>query len=100
MKKKLLSIFLAIVLVFSCIPMSFAVTDSDISTEQKFNQDELEGTIDMKAGSKFNYKSANALGPASCKEYFENKINDENAVLKYEKMRLMKIVINIPKKMD
>ena len=98
MKKKLLSIFLAIVLVFSCIPMSFAVTDSDISTEQKFNQDELEGTIDMKAGSKFYYKGANAFGPASCKEYFESEIKDENAVLKYEKMRLMKIVINIPKK--
>ena len=97
MKKKLLSIFLAVVLVFSCIPMSFAVTDPDISTEQQFNKEDLEGTIDIKAGSKFEYKPANAFGPASCKEYFESETNDKNAILNYDGMRLMKIVINIPK---
>lgn len=101
MRKKFLSVVLAIAMVFSCIPMSFAVTDPNVSTAKVFSQDGLEGTIDMKAGSRFKFYKQTAINPkAHCEEIFECELEDKekSTVLNYDGMRLMKVIINIPKK--
>ena len=95
MKKRFLSVVLAIAMVFSCIPMSFADTTPNADTVKEFSQDGLEGTIDMKAGSLF--KIEERFGNYEVHQLFENSKKDEMSKESYNGWQLMKIIINIPK---
>lgn len=100
MKKKLLSIFLSLSLIFSSIAsMSVAFAEEPelekISTEKVVQQDGIEVRMDMKAGSKIKiWTSLNGgnADPENVGEYFDGK------EVHYDGWQLMKIDINIPKK--
>ena len=103
MKKRFLSVVLAIAMVFSCIPMSFAETKnnfkSNLDTEQQFSKDGLDGIIDMRAATKFKYIEGEPNGDWN--QYFECLWKDKNSIMDendYNGWQLMKIIIDIPKK--
>ena len=98
MKKKLLSIFLSLSLIFSSIAsMSVAFAEEPelekIITEKVVQQDGIEVRMDMKAGSSFNIKYT--MGQYKTEQYFDNgsKMKDDD----YNGWQIMKIVIDIPK---
>ena len=102
MKKKLLSIFLSLSLIFSSIAsMSVSFAEENSSTEKVIQQDGIEVRMDMKAGSSLYMKKYHWLKNPnpSWKEYFEDEYTNSSAELKnYNKNQLMKIVIEVPKK--
>lgn len=102
MKKKLLSIFLSLSLIFSSIAsMSVAFAEENSSTEKVVQQDGIEVRMDMKAGSSLYMAPKHWLTNPnpSWKEYFEDNANNKEAeLLNYNGNQLMKIVIEIPKK--
>ena len=96
MKKKLLSIFLSLSLIFSSIAsMSVSFAEENSSTEKVVQQDGIEVRMDMKAGSSFSVYKIN-YGNYGVKQYFDNgqQIDEKD----YDKYQIMKIVIDIPKK--
>ena len=102
MKKKLLSIFLSLSLIFSSIAsMSVSFAEENSSTEKVVQQDGIEVRMDMKAGSSIFMAQKHWLTNPnpSWKEYFEDNANNKKAeLLNYNGNQLMKIVIEIPKK--
>ena len=100
MKKKLLSIFLSLSLIFSSIAsISVAFAEEPelekISTEKVVQQDGIEVRMDMKAGSKIKICTSLNGGnadPENVGEYFDGK------EVPYDGWQLMKIDINIPQK--
>lgn len=72
MKKKLLSIFLSLSLIFSSIAsMSVSFAEENSSTEKVIQQDGIEVRMDMKAGSSFSVNKI-SYGNYGVKQYFDN----------------------------
>ena len=93
MKKKLLSIFLSLSLIFSSIAsISVSFAEESSSTEKVVQQDEIEVRMDMKAGSEIKTRNNFGPDPKNTTEYFDGK------KIEYDGWQLMKIDVNIPKK--
>ncbi len=102
MKKKLLSIIMSLVMIFTIIPNSIVFANEESKDHPNavdlINQDGLEGSISLKSGSGF--KLDYPFG--GCDEYFEglynqkdkSKINEDE----YDGWQIMKIQIKISKK--
>ena len=102
MKKKLLSIIMSLVMIFTIIPNSIVFANEESKDHPNsvdlINQDGLDGSITLKSGSgfKFDYPFG------GCDEYFEglynqkdkSKINEDE----YDGWQIMKIQIKISKK--
>ena len=94
MKKKLLSIFLSLSLIFSSIAsMSVSFAEENSSTEKVVQQDGIEVRMDMKAGTCFNVY--HKWGNYDVKQKFANGPEMDNSG--YNGWQIMKIVIDIPK---
>lgn len=95
MKKKLLSIFLSLSLIFSSIAsMSVSFAEENSSTEKVVQQDGIEVRMDMKAGTCFNVY--HKWGNYDVKQKFANGPEMDNSG--YNGWQIMKVVIDIPKK--
>ena len=95
MKKKLLSIFLSLSLIFSSIAsMSVSFAEENSSTEKVVQQDGIEVRMDMKAGTDFNV--FHKWGNYDVKQKFEAGPEIDNSG--YNGWQIMKVVIDIPKK--